>query len=216
MTMPQDFEGAFARFPLVAILRGIRPDEVEAVGDVLVQAGFTLIEVPLNSPEPLVSIERLAKRLEGRAVVGAGTVLTNANVADVAAAGGRMIVSPNCNTDVIAASVAAGLASLPGCFTATEAFAALQAGAHALKFFPAEAMSPAVVKALAAVLPPAVPKLVVGGITPDGMQPWIAAGAVGFGLGSALYRVGDTPDRVGANARAFAAQVEALGLSSRV
>lgn len=129
MTMPQDFEGAFARFPLVAILRGIRPDEVEAVGDVLVQAGFTLIEVPLNSPEPLVSIERLAKRLEGRAVVGAGTVLTNANVADVAAAGGRMIVSPNCNTDVIAASVATGLASLPGCFTATEAFAALQAGA---------------------------------------------------------------------------------------
>lgn len=215
MTIPQDFERAFARFPLVAILRGIKPDEVEAVGDVLVEAGFTLIEVPLNSPDPLVSIERLAKRLDGAAVVGAGTVLTTDNVAAVAAAGGRMIVSPNCNTDVIAASVAAGLASLPGCFTATEAFAALQAGAHALKFFPAEAMSPAVVKALSAVLPPAVPKLVVGGIAPDTMQPWVAAGAVGFGLGSALYRAGDTAEHVASNARAFATAVEALGLTGR-
>lgn len=212
MSITQDFKHAFDRFPLVAILRGITPDEVEAVGDVLVGAGFTLIEVPLNSPDPLVSIERLARHLEGVAMVGAGTVLSTDQVSSVANAGGRMIVSPNTNPDVIAASVSASLASLPGCWTATEAFAALQAGAHALKFFPAEAMSPAVVKALAAVLPPAVPKLVVGGITPETMQPWVAAGAAGFGLGSALYRPGDTAEKVAINARAFATAVDTLGL----
>lgn len=212
MSIAQDFTHAFDRFPLVAILRGITPDEVEAVGDVLVAAGFTLIEVPLNSPDPLVSIERLARHLEGVAMVGAGTVLSTDQVSAVADAGGRMIVSPNTNPDVIAASVSAGLASLPGCWTATEAFAALHAGAHALKFFPAEAMSPGVVKALAAVLPPAVPKLVVGGITPETMQPWVAAGAAGFGLGSALYRPGDTAEQVGVNARAFATAVDTLGL----
>ena len=215
MNTSLDFKHAFDRFPLVAILRGITADEVEAVGDALVSAGFTLLEVPLNSPEPLVSIERLARHLEGRAVVGAGTVLSTDQVSQVAAAGGRMIVSPNTNPDVIAASVSAGLASLPGCWTATEAFAALQAGAHALKFFPAEAMSPGVVKALAAVLPPAVPKLVVGGITPDTMQPWVAAGAAGFGLGSALYRPGNTAEQVGANARAFATALKALGLTAQ-
>lgn len=212
MSITQDFTHAFDRFPLVAILRGITPDEVEAVGDVLVGAGFTLIEVPLNSPDPLVSIERLARHLEGVAMVGAGTVLSTDQVSAVAAAGGRMIVSPNTNPDVIAASVSTGLASLPGCWTATEAFAALHAGARALKFFPAEAMSPGVVKALAAVLPPAVPKLVVGGITPETMQSWVAAGAAGFGLGSALYRPGDTAEQVGVNARAFATAVDMLGL----
>lgn len=215
MTMPVDFSSAFDRFPLVAILRGIHPDEVLAVGDALVEAGFTLVEVPLNSPDPLVSIERLARHLDGTAVVGAGTVLTTDHVADVVSAGGRMIVSPNTNPAVIAASVAAGLASLPGCWTATEAFTALQAGAHALKFFPAEAMSPAVVKALAAVLPATVPKLVVGGITPETMQPWVAAGAAGFGLGSALYKRGDTAATVADNARAFAAALDALGLRTK-
>ena len=212
MTMPADFASALDRFPLVAILRGILPDEVLAVGDALVEAGFTLIEVPLNSPDPLISIERLARHLDGVAVVGAGTVLTPVDVAAVAAAGGRMIVSPNTNPQVIAASAAAGLASLPGCGTASEAFAALAAGAHALKFFPAEAINPSVVKALAAVLPAAVPKLVVGGITPETMQPWVAAGAGGFGLGSALYKKGDTAATVAGNARAFAAALDALGL----
>ena len=203
MTPPSDFAAAFARCPLVAILRGIRPAEVEAVGEALADAGFSLIEVPLNSPDPLQSIERLARRLEGRSVVGAGTVLTPGQVREVARAGGRIIVSPNTDPEVIAATVKAGLASLPGCFTATEAFAALAAGAHGLKFFPAEAMSPAVLKALCAVLPREVPKLAVGGITADTMAPWIKAGAHGFGLGSALYSQGATADAVAANAAAF-------------
>jgi 2-dehydro-3-deoxyphosphogalactonate aldolase len=203
MTAPSDFAAAFLRCPLVAILRGIRPAEVEAIGEALADAGFSLIEVPLNSPEPLQSIERLAKRLEGRAVVGAGTVLTPEQVRDVAQSGGRIIVSPNTDPEVIAATVGAGMASLPGCFTVTEAFAALAAGAHGLKFFPAEAMSPAVLKALCAVLPREVPKLAVGGITADTMVSWIKAGAHGFGLGSALYSPGDTADAVAERAANF-------------
>lgn len=202
MTVPT-FAEAFAACPLVAILRGVKPDEVEAIGDALVEAGFTLIEVPLNSPDPLVSIAALAKRLAGRALVGAGTVLTPAQVAEVAAAGGQIIVSPNTNPAVIEATVAAGMISLPGCFTPTEAFAALAAGAHGLKFFPAEAMSPGVLKAQLAVLPRDVPKLVVGGIAPTNMGPWHAAGAHGYGLGSALFKPGLDAAAVGANARAF-------------
>jgi 2-dehydro-3-deoxyphosphogalactonate aldolase len=203
MTPPSDFAAAFARCPLVAILRGIRPMEAEAVGDALADAGFSLIEVPLNSPDPLQSIERLAKRLEGRAIVGAGTVLTPGQVREVAQTGGRIIVSPNANPEVIAATVESGLASLPGCFTATEAFAALAVGAHGLKFFPAEAMSPAVLKALCAVLPRDVPKLAVGSITADTMGPWIKAGAHGFGLGSALYSQGEAAGAVADKAAAF-------------
>jgi len=205
MTVPSDFTQAFARCPLVAILRGITPTDIDAVGDTLLEAGFSLIEVPLNSPEPLVSIERLAKRLAGRAVVGAGTVLTPAQVADVAAAGGRIIVSPNIDHHVIAATVEAGLASLPGCFTPTDAFTALAAGAHALKFFPAEVLSPAGVKAIGAVLPKGVPRLAVGGVTPDTLPAWRAAGIDGFGLGSALYRPGASAADVGVAARAFVA-----------
>jgi 2-dehydro-3-deoxyphosphogalactonate aldolase len=203
MTPPPDFAAAFGRCPLVAILRGIRPVEVEAIGEALADAGFSLIEVPLNSPEPLQSIERLAKRLEGRAVVGAGTVLAPEQIRDVAQAGGRIIVSPNTDAEVIAATAESGMASLPGCFTATEAFAALAAGAHGLKFFPAEAISPAVLKALCAVLPREVPKLAVGGITADTMAPWVKAGAHGFGLGSALYSPGDTADAVAEKAATF-------------
>ncbi|MGF7148813.1 2-dehydro-3-deoxyphosphogalactonate aldolase [Sphingomonas zeicaulis] len=203
MTAPAAFTTAFAACPLVAILRGVKPDEVEAIGDALVDAGFTLIEVPLNSPDPLVSIAALAKRLAGRALVGAGTVLTPAQVGEVAAAGGQLIVSPNTNAAVIEATVAAGMVSLPGCFTPTEAFAALAAGAHGLKFFPAEAMSPGVLKAQLAVLPRDVPKLVVGGIAPTNMGPWHAAGAHGYGLGSALFKPGLDAAAVGANARAF-------------
>jgi 2-dehydro-3-deoxyphosphogalactonate aldolase len=206
--MSLDFDTAFARCPLVAILRGVRPDEIEAIGDALVDAGFTLIEVPLNSPDPLDSIARLAKRLDGRAVVGAGTVLQVSQVDDVRAAGGRIIVSPNANPAVIAAAASAGLASLPGIATPTEAFAALDAGATALKLFPAEAAGPAVLKAMRAVLPRDVRMLPVGGIAPDTMGPWLAAGADGFGLGSALYTVGRGADDVAARARDF---IAALG-----
>jgi 2-dehydro-3-deoxyphosphogalactonate aldolase len=197
------FDAAFQRCPLIAILRGVKPDEVEAIGDALVDAGFTLIEVPMNSPDPLESVARLAKRFEGRAVIGAGTVLREADVAAVQAAGGTMIISPNANTQVIARSAAAGLVSLPGIATPTEAFAALDAGATALKLFPAEASTPGVLKAMRAVLPKAVRMLPVGGIAPDNMGPWLEAGAAGFGLGSALYKPGLTAAEVGERARAF-------------
>lgn len=203
-----EFDAAFARCPLVAILRGVKPDEVEAIGEELVAAGFTLIEVPMNSPEPLDSIARLAKRFAGRAVIGAGTVLRVEQVQQVIDAGGTMIISPNANLDVIRASAAAGLVSLPGIATPTEAFGALDAGATALKLFPAEAASPVVLKAMRAVLPKDARVLPVGGIAPDNMGPWMDAGAAGFGLGSALYKVGLTAEQVGANARAF---VAALG-----
>jgi len=206
--MSLDFDTAFARCPLVAILRGVRPDEIDAIGDGLVEAGFTLIEVPLNSPDPLDSIARLAKRLDGRALIGAGTVLQASQVHDVRAAGGRIIVSPNANPAVITAAASAGLASLPGIATPTEAFAAIDAGATALKLFPAEAASPAVLKAMRAVLPKDMRMLPVGGISPDTMAPWLAAGADGFGLGSALYAIGRGADDVAARARDF---VAALG-----
>lgn len=207
MTNVGMFEAAFARVPLVAILRGITPGEVDAVGDALVAAGITILEVPMNSPEPLVSIARLAARLAGRALVGAGTVLDVATVRAVADAGGGIVVSPGAQADVIAATVAAGMVAAPGVFTPTEAFTALRAGAHALKIFPAEAAPPPVVKALRAVLPTKVPVLMVGGITPEGMAAYRAAGANGFGLGSALYKPGRSAAEVGAAARAF---VEAL------
>lgn len=197
------FDTAFARCPLIAILRGVKPDEVEAIGDALVDAGFTLIEVPMNSPDPLDSIARLARRLEGKAVIGAGTVLTEAQVQQVRTAGGTMIISPNANTRVIAASAEAGMTSLPGVVTPTEAFAAIGAGATALKLFPAEGSSPAILKAMRAVLPRDMRLLPVGGIAPDNMGPWRDAGADGFGLGSALYKPGLTAAEVGERARAF-------------
>lgn len=197
------FDEAFARCPLIAILRGVRPDEVEAIGEALVAVGFTLIEVPLNSPDPLDSIARLARRFAGRAVVGAGTVLRPEDVGRVQEAGGTMIISPNANEAVVAASAAAGLVSLPGVATPTEAFAALEAGATALKLFPAEGSSPAVLKAMLAVLPKSVRILPVGGVSPERMAPWMEAGALGFGLGSALYKPGLSADEVGERARAF-------------
>ncbi|MES2059147.1 MAG: 2-dehydro-3-deoxy-6-phosphogalactonate aldolase [Pseudomonadota bacterium] len=206
------FDAAFARCPLIAILRGVKPDEVEDVGEALIAAGFTLIEVPMNSPDPLDSVARLATRFAGRAVIGAGTVLREEQVAAVAAAGGTMIISPNVNLRVIAASAAAGLVSLPGIATPSEAFAALEAGATALKLFPAEASSAAVVKAMRAVLPREARLLPVGGIALDTMGPWRAAGAAGFGLGSALYKPGMSAAEVGANARAF---VQALPTQMR-
>lgn len=203
MTHVATFDAAFARCPLIAILRGVAPHEVEGIGDALVDAGFTLIEVPMNSPDPLDSIARLARRFEGRAVIGAGTVLTEGQVEQVRAVGGTMIISPNANTRVIAASAEAGMVSLPGVVTPTEAFAAIEAGATALKLFPAEGSSPAILKAMRAVLPRDMRLLPVGGIAPDTMGPWREAGAAGFGLGSALYKPGLTAAEVGTRARAF-------------
>ena len=209
MTHRAAFDAAFARCPLVAILRGVRPDEIEPIGDALVVAGFTIIEVPLNSPDPLDSIARLARRLGARAVVGAGTVLRVEDVAAVEAAGGTLVIAPNADARVIAAAAARGLVPLPGIATPTEAFAALAAGAAALKLFPAEAASPAVLKAMRAVLPAGTRVLPVGGITPAALAPWRAAGAAGFGLGSALYAPGMTAADVGARAGGFVAALAA-------
>jgi 2-dehydro-3-deoxyphosphogalactonate aldolase len=196
------FQAAMRDLPLIAILRGLKPTEAEAIGDVLVEAGFRLIEVPLNSPQPLDSIARLRRRLP-QAMVGAGTVLTAAEARDVSAAGGELIVAPNFERDVVVETVRLGMTSLPGIMTPTEAFAALAAGAHGLKLFPAELASPAVVKALLAVLPKATPLIPVGGIAADNLAGWHAAGAVGFGLGSSLYKPGDDAAAVRTKAAAI-------------
>jgi len=196
--------------PLIAILRGVTPDEIVAVGRALHNAGFRVIEIPLNSPQPFESIRRLTTELGESCLIGAGTVLTEAQVAEVDAAGGRLIVSPNANLAVIRASKAAGLVSAPGVATPSEGFAALDAGADSLKLFPAEQLGPAVVKAWRAVFPKELALLPVGGITPDNMGPYVAAGANGFGLGSALYKPGLSAAQVSANAQAFAAGWRAL------
>ena len=193
------FDAAFATLPLVAILRGIRPDEAVAVGRALVDAGWRLIEVPLNSPDPLRSIEALARALP-EAFVGAGTVLASADVRAVHGAGGRMVVAPNFSAEVVAESVRLGCVALPGVATPSEAFAALGAGAAALKLFPAEMIPPAAVKAVRAVLPASTRLLPVGGIDIDNFAAWRAAGASGFGIGSSLYRRGRTAAEVGERA----------------
>jgi 2-dehydro-3-deoxyphosphogalactonate aldolase len=196
----------------VAVLRGITPDDAESVGDALVHAGIVIVEVPLNSPEPCESIARLARRIGPRALVGAGTVTRVAQVTQVADAGGRLIVSPHADAAVVRAAKAAGLLAIPGFFTATEAWTMLEAGADALKLFPAEGSSPAMLKALRAVLPPATIVLPVGGIQPDTLGPWLDAGADGFGIGSALYKPGDTAATVAVKAlplvRALAAATD--------
>jgi 2-dehydro-3-deoxyphosphogalactonate aldolase len=188
---------------LVAIIRGVTPGEAEAIGESIFDAGIRIIEVPLNSPDPLASIERLARRFGESALIGAGTVLQAADVARVRDAGGRVVVSPNTHPPVIEAAVEAGMVSLPGFFTPSEAFAALRAGATGLKLFPAEGASPAVVKAQRAVLPKDVPLLVVGGVSPGNMKPWLDAGAQGFGLGSGLYKPGQSARDTAAKARAY-------------
>ena len=194
-----------SELPLVAILRGLTPDESVAVGEELVAAGFRCLEVPMNSPSPLDSIARLRDALGDRAIVGAGTVLSPAVVKEVAGAGGQIIISPNTNPAVIAATKAAGLISFPAFFTPSEAFAAIDAGADALKLFPAETAGPATLKAMKAVLHKTAPVFPVGGVEPGNIAAWRAAGADGFGLGSALYKPGRTAAEVGVQARAFVA-----------
>jgi len=193
---------ALAQLPLIAILRGLTPAEAPAMGEALVSSGFAIIEVPLNSPEPLESIATL-NRLFPNTLIGAGTVLNSQQVKDVHAAGGRLVVAPNFNPAVVAQALALNMVVLPGVATPTEAFAALNAGAHGLKLFPAEMISPATVKALRAVLPKAAALMPVGGITPDNMAVYLTAGASGFGLGSALYAPGRPAQAVQQQAHAF-------------
>ncbi|MEA2739674.1 MAG: 2-dehydro-3-deoxyphosphogalactonate aldolase [Acetobacteraceae bacterium] len=195
-----------ARCDLVAILRGIRPEEAVPVAGVLETRGFSIVEVPLNSPDPLASITALARAFGDRMLVGAGTVMTAAQVADIAAVGGKLIVTPHADAAVVRAAKSRGLLAVPGFFTPAEAFAMLAAGADALKLFPAEAASPAMLRALRAVLPVGTMVLPVGGIDASNMTAWRAAGAAGFGIGSAIYKPGDTPAVVDSKALALVAE----------
>jgi 2-dehydro-3-deoxyphosphogalactonate aldolase len=203
MTPTDKFAAGLRQLPLIAILRGLQPAEAKAIGAVLIESQWQWIEVPLNSPQPLDSIAALASN-QPQALVGAGTVLTVADVRNVHAAGGQMVVSPNFNADVVRETRHLGMLSLPGVITPSEAFGALNAGANGLKLFPAEMISPAVVKALRAVLPKDVSLFPVGGIGSQDMAAWRAAGATGFGIGSSLYKPGMTADQVKARAQGFA------------
>jgi 2-dehydro-3-deoxyphosphogalactonate aldolase len=189
------------RCPLIAILRGVRPDEAVAIAAALEREGIAIVEVPLNSPRPLASIAALAQSFGDRLLIGAGTVMTAGEVAEIARAGGRVIVTPHADAAIVRAAKQHGLVSVPGFFTPAEAFAMLGAGADALKLFPAEAASPAVLRALRAVLPPSTSVLPVGGIDASNIPAWHAAGAAGFGIGSAIYKPGDGPEMVAAKAR---------------
>ena len=195
--------------PLIAILRGVTPDEAVPIGEALVAAGITVIEVPLNSPEPFGSIARMARALEDRAKVGAGTVLTPEDVARLREVGGQLVVSPNCDPEVIRATVAAGMESWPGVMTPTECFAALRAGATGLKIFPGNLLGPDGLKAIRAVLPPGTQVYAVGGAGPDNFASWIKASADGFGLGTALYTPGLSVEEVRTRAERIVAAFDA-------
>lgn len=205
MSPKELLHGYLDQCPLVAIIRGVTPDEVEAIGEAIQGGGIRIVEVPLNSPEPLRSIERLAKRFGEELLIGAGTVLDPADVGRVRDVGGRIIVSPDTNVEVIRAATAQKMVASPGFFTPSEGFAAVRAGATALKLFPAEAASPKVLGAQLAVLPKDVPVLVVGGVTPDNMRSWLDAGAAGFGLGGGLYRPGQSASETRDKARSYVA-----------
>lgn len=195
--------------PIIAILRGITPPEAVDVASALIEAGITRIEVPLNSPDAFVSIEAVLRAHAETGIIGAGTVLTTDDVARLAGIGARLVVSPDCNPEVIAATKAAGMLSFPGVFTATECFAALRAGADGLKIFPASIMGPSGITALKAVLPKDCPVYAVGGAGVDNLGEWLRAGATGFGIGTALYRPGDSVDAVRAKAEALVAAYDA-------
>jgi len=204
-----DLRAALTTCPIVAILRGVKPDEIDAIGDALVEAGVTVIEVPLNSPQPFESITRLAERHAHHALIGAGTVLEAADVARVKEAGGQLVVAPNFDADVVRAAGAAGLASLPGVMTPSEGFAALKAGADGLKLFPAEIIPPAVFKAWRPVFAPDTLLLAVGGVGVDNIRSYAEAGASGYGIGSALYKPGRPAAEIGKLARALFAAAKA-------
>jgi 2-dehydro-3-deoxyphosphogalactonate aldolase len=200
-----------AELPLIAILRGLKPENAEAVGHALVEAGFRIIEVPLNSPEPFRSIEILVKTMPRNVLVGAGTVLDPEQVNGIRDVGGRLIIMPHADLDVIRRAKEQDLICTPGVATPTEAFAALKAGADGIKIFPAEAVPPAVVKAWRAVLPKEAILVPVGGIKPDNMRPYVDAGANGFGLGSALFTPTMSVEEIGRKARDFASAWQSLG-----
>ena len=200
-----DLRAALTRCPIVAILRGVKPEEIDAIGDALAEAGVTVIEEPLNSPSPFESIRRLAMRHGERALIGAGTVLEAADVARVADAGGKLIVAPNFDADVVRAAKAAGLVSLPGVMTPSEGFAAQKAGADGLKLFPAEIIPPAVFKAWRAVFPAETLMLAVGGVGVDNIKSYADAGCSGYGIGSALYKPGRSAAEIGKLARMLVA-----------
>jgi 2-dehydro-3-deoxyphosphogalactonate aldolase len=214
MNAVRDFTVALRQLPLVAILRGVRPEEAVAIGTAVVAAGFRVVEVPLNSPDPCASIARLQAAIGEAALVGAGTVLDPASVDDVAAAGGRLVVAPNFSPAVVARARGLGLATAPGVLTPSECFAALAAGADALKLFPGEIARPPVVKALRAVLPRTAPLLVVGGVAAENMADYVHAGATGFGIGSALYVPGLSAAEAGTRAAAIVAAARAAGLGT--
>jgi 2-dehydro-3-deoxyphosphogalactonate aldolase len=206
----ESFAAWLKRWPLVAILRGIKPAEALDIGGVLVETGFCIIEVPLNSPEPFASIMRLSKRLGDKILVGAGTVTDWEQVPKVADAGGRIVVMPHADERIVEAARRRKLYVVPGFATATEALRMIDAGADGIKLFPAEANPPKVLKALRAVLPREVPVLPVGGITPANLKEYWDVGADGFGLGSALYKPGDTPAEVAQSAADFRFALDAL------
>ena len=207
MSASELFDHYFRQCPLIGIIRGVTADEALATARALHEGGIRIIEVPLNSPDPLTSIRTISGALGEDALVGAGTVMTVDDVENVKQAGGRLVVSPNMNPEVIGATAERGMVSCPGIFTPTEGFAALRAGATVIKLFPAEAASPKVVKAMRAVLPKDSTLVIVGGVTPESMKPWLDAGASGFGLGGGLYKPGQSPEYTLAKARAY---VEAL------
>lgn len=209
------FTDALARQPLVAILRGVSPDRAIPVAEALIEAGFGIIEIPLNSPDPTVSIADLAERFGDDVVIGAGTVLSADAVGTVARAGGRLIVSPNFDLAVVAEAVRQGLAVVPGVATPSEGFSALAAGASALKLFPAEAMPPQIVKAWRAVFPAGVALIPTGGVTPDTLADYWSAGARGFGLGSALFNPAYPLPEIRQRADRFVAAVAALAPQPR-
>lgn len=197
------FDEAAEMCGIIAILRGVKPDAVVAIGHALFEAGITIVEVPLNSPDPFASIQNLATEFAGKMIVGAGTVLSVQDVNLLKAYGGQISVSPDCNPATIARAIELGMEPLPGVFTPTEAFAAVRAGAKNLKLFPAEVANPSTIKAWKAVLPKHIHVHAVGGVTPENMQTWRNAGATGFGIGSNIYKVGHTPDQVGEAAHTF-------------
>jgi 2-dehydro-3-deoxyphosphogalactonate aldolase len=199
----KSFSEAAKTCGVIAILRGVRPEEVVSIGQALFDAGITIVEVPLNSPDPFTSIQLLANAFASKMIVGAGTVLSVQDVNLLKAHGGQISVSPDCNPATIARAIELGMEPLPGVFTPTEAFAAVRAGATNLKLFPAEVANPATIKAWKAVLPKHVSVHAVGGVTPENMQTWRNAGATGFGIGSNIFKIGHSPEQVNAAARTF-------------